>query len=160
MMSRLGGSFVELLDVARTFRPLVLHDQQHAEAELRHQRRRLRTYRRGIESPLGMRDWPWPNRRPRNMKEFALELELRLAQRHDDNLRRLCEPAARFTHRNAHAFVLNACRTAPETEKAAAAAHDVEQCDALCNADRIMPGQDDDRSSQCDAARASGKIGK
>src|SRR5262249_52106039 len=89
MMSRLGGSFVELLDFARTFRPLVLHDQQHAEAEFRHQRRRLRTYRRGIESPLGMRDWPWPNRRPRNMKEFALELELRLAQRHDDNLRSL-----------------------------------------------------------------------
>ena len=160
MMSRLCGDLVELLDVARTFRPLVLHDQQHAEAELGHQRCRLRAHRRGIEAPLRMRDRSRPDRCPGNIEELALELELRLAECHDDDLRRLCKPAARFAHRNAHALVLDACRTTAKSKQASAAAHDIEQRDPLRDADRIMPGQHDDRSSQCNAASASSEIGQ
>ena len=68
---------------------------------------------------------------------FALELELRLAQRRDDDLRRLREPAARLPHRDAHPRVFDARRAAAKSKQASAAAHDVEQGDPIRVAEGI-----------------------
>ena len=84
---------------------------------------------------------------------FAVPLEGVLGQRAHHDLRGLHEARAGLFHGNAEAGVLDAGRAAAEAEQAAAAAEDVEERDLLGHPHRVVPGQDDHRRAQDDAAR-------
>src|SRR4030095_13802996 len=101
------------LDVLGGLGPLVLHDDQYAEAELGHDLGRLRAHRRRVEPPLGMRDGPRADRRPGNLEVFAVPVERVVRQRLDHDLRRLDEAWPRLFHGDAEAGVLDARGAAP-----------------------------------------------
>ena len=145
-------------DVLGGLRPLVLHDDEQAEAELGHDLGRLRAHRRGVEAPLGVRDRARPDRRPRDLEELAVPLEDVLGQRLDDDLGGLHEARPRFLHRDAEAGVLHGGRAAAEAEHAAAVREDVEQRDLLGHPHRVVPGQHDDRGAEDDALGAAGDV--
>ena len=151
---------LELLDVLAALAPFVLHDEQHAEAELGDDLGRFRADRAGIEAPLGIGDRPRPDRHARDLEELALVLEHFVAQRLDHDLRRLGEARPRLAHRDAEAFVLGRGGAAPEAEQAAPAAHDVEQRDLLGDPHRVVPRQHDHRGAELDALGAAGEVGQ
>ena len=92
------------------------------------------------------------------MKNSPSQLEDVLGERLDDDLGRLHEARPRFLHGHAEPRVLHGGRAAAEAEHAAAVREDVEQRDLLGHADRIVPGQDDDRGAEDDALGAAGDV--
>src|SRR3984957_9359967 len=151
-----GGDFAVAGDVLRRFRPFVLHDHQEAEAELRHDLGRVGTDRRGVEAPLGMRDRARADRGARDLEEFALMLEAVVAERLDDDLRRLNKARPRLAHRYPETLVFYTRRAAAKAEEAPTAAHDVEQRDLLGDPHWIVPRQHDNRGAEGDPFGAAG----
>ena len=89
---------------------------------------------------------------------LALPFKFRLAERQADKLRRFDEARARFLHRDAEAGVFDRRRATAEAEQAAPAAQNIQQCDLLGDADRIVPRQHDDGGTKCDALGAAGEV--
>src|SRR5271166_2519654 len=105
-----------------------------------------------------MRDRARPDRGARDLIEFAVPLEFRLAQCLAYQLRGLGKAGPRLAHRDAEARVFDARGTPAKAEQAAPAAENVEECDLLGDADRIVPWQDDDRGPEDDPLGAPGEI--
>src|SRR5262249_57340695 len=105
-------------DALGGFRPFVLHDDEYAEAELRHDLGRFRTDRGSEEALLGMRDRAGPDRGARDLIEFALPLEFRLAQCLADQLCSLGKAWPRLAHRDAEPLVLDARGPPAKAEQA------------------------------------------
>ena len=155
--NRLGDGAIAP-DVLGCLRPLVLHDDEQAEAEPGHDLGRLRAHRGGVEAALRVRGGPRPDRGRGDLEELAVPVEDLLGQRLDDDLRGLDEAGTRLLHRHAEAGVLHAGRAAAEAEHAAAVREDVEQRDLLGDPHRIVPGEHDDGGTQRDALRAAGDV--
>ena len=150
--------FAITLHVLRRFRPFVLHNNQHAEAQLGHDLRRFRAHGRRIKPPFGMRDGPGADRHLGDLVEFALPIETLIRQRLDDQLRGFDKARAGFFHRDAEALVFHGRRPAAEPHQRAPAAHDIQQRDLFRDTDRVVPGQHDDAGAQCDLAGPAGII--
>src|SRR5712691_3280279 len=152
------GDVPVALDVLGGLGPLVLHDDQHAEAELRHDLGRLRAQRRGVEAPLGMGDRARAARDRRDIEILSLPVEDLVRERLDDDPCRLDEAGPRFLHRDAEPGVLDARRAAAESEEAAASGQDIEERDLLGDPNGIVPGQHDHRRPERDPPGPTGVI--
>ena len=159
-MPGLGRDLAIAHDVFRRLGPFVLHDHQQPEAELGHDLGRVRADRRGVEAPLRVRDRPGADRGARDFVEFSLIGKGLVAQRLNDDLRRLDKARPRLLHRNAEPLVFDAGGAAPEPEHAAPAAQQIEQRDLLGDAHRVVPRQYDDRGAELDALCAPGIVGE
>src|SRR5262249_29485173 len=106
--------------------PLILHDYEHAKAELRHDLGGLWTHGRCVEPPLRMRDWTRPDRGPRDPVVLTLPVEHLVRERLDNDLRGFHEARPRLFHRHAEPRVLYARGAAAEPEQAPATSQDVE----------------------------------
>src|SRR5712691_4102626 len=93
-----------------------LRYDQHPNAELRHNHRRLRTDRGGIETLLRVGDRPWPDAHFRDFVELSVVGKPLLGERGDDDPRYLLKADARFVHGNAEAVVLDRRGAATKAE--------------------------------------------
>ncbi len=152
------GDLAVAVDVGGGGGPLVLHDDEHAEAQLGHDLGGLWAHRRGVEAPLGMRDRPGPDRGRRDLVELAVPGEDVVGQGLDDDLRRLHEAGPRLLHRDAESRVLDARRAAAEPEEAPPPREHVEESDLLGDPDGIVPGQHDHRGPEGDPLRPAGVV--
>src|SRR5713226_2485649 len=139
--------------------PVALRDDQHAEAEPGHDFGRLGAYGRRVEAALGMGDGARADRHFGNLEKFTVVREALLAERHDNDFRRLDETRSRLVHRNAKALILDGRGAAAKAEDAAPAREHIEHRDLLGDTDRVVPWQDDDGGAECHILGASAEVG-
>ena len=145
-------------DVLGRLRPLVLHDDQEAEAELGHDLRRLRADRRRIEPPLRIGHRPRPDRHFWNFVELPVPFEDFVTQCFGHELRGFGEARPRLLHRHAEARILHGGRTTAEAEHTAAVGEDVEERDLLGHPHRVVPRQHDHGGAERDPLRPAGDV--
>ena len=92
------------------------------------------------------------------LKNWPLVFEAFLRQAEADDVEAFLEAWPRLVHRNPKTFVFDTRGAAAEAEQTAAAAQHVEQRDLLGDADRVVPGDHDDRGAEVDALRSAREI--